>query len=263
MAADTPAALELRTQALRRKLFLHRLYREWYGQIAADLPPGPGAVVELGAGGSFLREFVPDLITSDILPHGVVQVALDGCRLPFPPGSLRGLVMTNVFHHFPDARGFLAEACRCLRPGGVVSMIEPWVTPWSRVIYRHLHHEPFEPGATTWEHPAGHPLSGSNNALAWIVFARDRAGFEAGFPQLQIRAVTPLAPFRYLLAGGVSHPALTPGWTFGFWRGVESLLRPVLPRLAMFARIVLVRGEDGAAVPTGFPSATDTQRRRT
>lgn len=246
ISADSPAALELRTQALRRKPFLHKLYCEWYGQIAADLPPGPGAVVELGAGGSFLREFVPDLVTSDILPHGVVQVALDGCRLPFRTRSLRGLVMTNVFHHFPDARAFLAEVCRCLRPGGVVSMVEPWVTPWSRLIYGHLHHEPFAPDAEGWELAAGHPLSGSNNALAWIVFARDRAVFEAGFPRLRIRAVTPMMPCRYLLAGGVSHRALTPSWSFGFWRGVESLLKPALPRLAMFARIVLVRKEDGA-----------------
>jgi SAM-dependent methyltransferase len=246
-AADSPAALELRTRVLRHKPFLHNLYCEWYGHIAAALPPGPGAVVELGAGGSFLREFVPGLVTSDILPHGVVQVALDGCRLPFRSGSLRGLVMTNVFHHFPDARAFLAEANRCLRPNGVVSAIEPWVTPWSRLVYSHLHHEPFAPDAPAWEQPAGHPLSGGNNALAWIVFARDRARFEATFPQLRVHAVTLLAPLRYALAGGVSRPALTPGWSFGVWRGAESLLKFAFPCLAMFAHVVLVRRDRGAA----------------
>jgi 2-polyprenyl-3-methyl-5-hydroxy-6-metoxy-1,4-benzoquinol methylase len=48
--------------------------------------------------------------------------------------SLRGIVMTNVLHHIPDARAFLKEAARCLHPGGVIAMIEPWVSPWSRLI---------------------------------------------------------------------------------------------------------------------------------
>ncbi len=32
-------------------------------------------------------------------------------------------------------------------------MIEPWVTPWSRIIYKYLHHEPFDPHETEWCFP--------------------------------------------------------------------------------------------------------------
>ena len=37
--------------------------------------------------------------------------------------------MVNTLHHLPDVKVFLAEASRCLQPGGTISMIEPWNTP--------------------------------------------------------------------------------------------------------------------------------------
>jgi SAM-dependent methyltransferase len=151
--------------------------------------------------------------------------------------------MTNVFHHLARPRRFLAEAARCVRPGGALALIEPWVTPWSQLIYTRLHHEPFAPGATSWEFPPSGPLSGANGALPWIVFERDRARLLAEFPAWRLREVTPIMPLRYLLSGGVSLRSLMPGWSFGLWRGAEGLLEPYMGDLAMFARIVLIRGE--------------------
>jgi hypothetical protein len=125
-------------------------------------------------------------------------------------------------------------------------MIEPWVTPWSRWVYTHFHHEPFDPRAVEWEVPRAGPLSGANGALPWILFERDRGRFERTFPEWHIREVVPCMPFRYLLSGGVSLRGLAPGWTFPFWRGVERLLSPWRKTWAMFARIVLAR-RPGAA----------------
>jgi SAM-dependent methyltransferase len=161
--------------------------------------------------------------------------------LPFAAGSLRAIVMTNVLHHLPQPRRFLADAAHCVRPGGALVMIEPWVSPWSRFVYGRLHHEPFEPHARTWEFPATGPLSGANGALPWILFVRDRAQFEAEFPEWRIEHIQPGMPFRYLLSGGVSLRSLMPGASEGLWRGVERLMQPCMSRWAMFASIKLVR----------------------
>ena len=120
-------------------------------------------------------------------------------------------------------------------------MIEPWTTAWSRLIYTRLHHEPFDPGASAWTLPAGGPLSGANGALPWIVFERDRVAFEQAFPQWRVRSIEPFMPFRYLVSGGVSMRSLMPAMTFPLWRGFETLLRPWMSSLAMFALIVLDR----------------------
>jgi SAM-dependent methyltransferase len=128
-----------------------------------------------------------------------VKTILNGQALPFATGSLRAIVMTDVLHHIPAPRRFFQEAARCIQPGGVISMIEPWVTPWSKFIYAHLHHEPFDASVQEWTFPAGGPLSGANGAFPWILFARDLAQFQHEFPMWQIIAIHPMMPILYLV----------------------------------------------------------------
>ena len=66
---DDSQTTHLRQQIIQEKYFLRKIYEEWYQSMAASLPSGDGAVLELGAGGGFMSDFVPDLV----LPkeHGV------------------------------------------------------------------------------------------------------------------------------------------------------------------------------------------------
>ena len=230
-------------QILGENYFLRKIYEEWYQSIAASLPSGDGAVLELGSGAGFMREFVPDLITSELFYCPKIRVVLSGLSLPFRARSLRGIVMTDVLHHLPQARLFFGEAARCVRPGGVIAMIEPWVTRWSRFVYTRLHHEPFQPEAPSWELPTSGPLSGANGALPWVIFVRDRFKFTQEFPEWRIELIKPIMPFRYLLSGGVSLRNLAPAWSFGLWKQIESALGlgHWNNQLAMFAQIVLRR----------------------
>lgn len=238
---DDPHTTHLRQQILQEKTFLRQIYQEWYRALVASLPPGREAVLELGAGGGFMSDFVPELITSEVFYCPNIRMVLDALRLPFVAGSLRGILMTNVLHHLAQPRLFFAEATRCVRSGGVVAMIEPWVTPWSRFVYSRLHHEPFQPEIPWWELPASGRLSGGNDALPWIIFARDRIKFEQEFPHWQIELIKPIMPFRYLVSGGVSLRSLAPGWSFEFWKQVENILSPWSNHLSLFAQIELRR----------------------
>jgi len=76
-------------------------------------------------------------------------------------------------------------------------------------------------------------------ALPWIIFQRDLKRFESEFPQWHLRTVKLMMPFSYIVSGGVSLRSLSPGWSYGLWRTIERTLRPLMPRLAMFAQIVL------------------------
>jgi SAM-dependent methyltransferase len=243
---DRPETTLRRREVLLGKPFLRRVYGEWYRLIAASLPAGEGVVVEVGSGAGFLSEHVPGLVTSERFRLPQVSLVLDAQSLPFASASLRGIAMTDVLHHLPQPRRFLAEAARCVRRGGGVVMIEPWVTPWSRVVYGRLGAEPCEPEAARWERPASGPLSTANVALPWILFERDRTQFEREFPQWTIDTLRPMMPFSYLLAGGISMRSLMPGATYAFWRRVESLLERFGASLAMFALIVLRRTERSA-----------------
>ena len=123
-------------------------------------------------------------------------------------------------------------------------MVEPWVTPWSRLIYGSLHHEPFDPDASTWIGTPGRPLSEANGALPWIVFERDRKKFTSDFPGLRLHSIRPIMPLRYLLSGGVSIRQLMPDWTYRFWSRIDRRLVRISTATAMFAVIVVRRTEE-------------------
>src|SRR5579864_8162955 len=194
MDLDDPATTALRKQVISSKPLLKAIYDEWYGILAAELPPGNGPVLELGSGAGYCDRFIPGLITSEVLYCPSVQLRLDAQHMPFGDQVLRAIVFTGVLHHIPNVRLFFSEAVRCIRPGGKVLMIEPWVTAWSRFAYRHLHHEPFSPQAADWGFPSSGPLSGANIALPWMVFERDRQKFASDFPQLEIEQIRPFLP---------------------------------------------------------------------
>jgi SAM-dependent methyltransferase len=232
---------ELRRSIITSKPFLRGIYEDWYRAILNRIPSGEGSVLELGSGAGFFQQFLPDVITSEVFGCPGVQLVADARNLPFSAGDLRAIVMTDVLHHIPDVSAFFREATRCLRPGGVVVMVEPWVSPWSRIIYTHLHHEPFESEVERWDFPAKGPLSDANGALPWILFERDRKRYAQEFPDLKIEEVRPMMPFRYLVSGGVSMRTLMPGWTTPLWKAVERACEPQMKRLAMFSLISLRR----------------------
>ena len=110
--------------------------------------------------------------------------------LPFSTESVAAFTMTNVTHHIRDARVFLKEASRCLKPGGRIVMIEPWNTRWSKFIYTHFHTEPFDDSAQTWEFSS---ITRYINPIRPCpdIFERDYAQFEREFPEYKLMDVVP------------------------------------------------------------------------
>ncbi|HAF60948.1 MAG TPA: methyltransferase type 11 [Anaerolineaceae bacterium] len=234
---DDPSVTYKRREIIRSKHFLNAIYREWYGLQVAQLPTVRGRILEIGSGAGFFDEMYPQVISSEVFFCPFVDVILNGMVLPFPIASLQAVVMTDVFHHIPDVEHFLWEAVRTLTPGGRIIMIEPWVSDWSRWVMDHFHSEPMDTEMHTWQFPSTGPLSGSNQALPWIVFKRDRKRFESAFPDLEIVKIQPFMPFRYLLSGGVSSRAMAPAWLNGCLRQFEKSFKS--EKWAMFALIVI------------------------
>jgi SAM-dependent methyltransferase len=238
---DDPTTTELRSQIISSKPFLRTVYDEWYSTLRGGLPAVEGAVLELGSGAGYCNRFIPGLITSEPFYRPTVQIVANALQMPFRDASLRAIVFTDVMHHIPDVHRFLVEATRCLKVGGRILMIEPWVSAWSRFVYTRFHHEPFRPEAEAWSISSTGPLSGANVAVPWIVFVRDRERFESEFPHLVIDQIRPFLPFRYLLSGGVAMRSLMPGFSHGLWVRLERLLEPYMSHLAMFAFVSVRR----------------------
>lgn len=235
---DRPETTDLlHREILRRKPFLRNLYREYYLRFRDSLPsPVPARrpiLIELGSGGGFLKEVVPYTLTSDVMALSGLDVRMSGLALPLKSESVDAFFLLDTFHHIPRVRDFLAEADRCLKPGGRIVMMEPANTWWGRLIFRNFHHEPFLP-ESGWEFASTGPMSSANGALPWIVLSRDRERFEKEFPRLRVRCFQPHTPFRYLLSGGFSLRQLAPSAGFRWITRVERMLRPLFPWIGMF-----------------------------
>jgi SAM-dependent methyltransferase len=236
---DSPETTELRRRIILSKPFLRSVYIDWYDAISARLPSGPEPVLEIGAGGGFMETVIENLITSEVFLTSGIDLVADAEQLPFATGSLKAIVMTNVFHHLPNVARFLDEAERTIRHGGRIVMIEPWNTTWSRYVHERFHSEPMRPDSETWEFPTTGPLSGANAALAWIVVDRDVETLESNW-KFRVSEATPFMPFRYIASGGVSLRSIQPGWLHPLWRRIDEVgfLRR---RYAVFALVVIDR----------------------
>jgi SAM-dependent methyltransferase len=239
MDLDNPQTTQTRIEIIQQKKFLKAVYQEWYSIIKEEIPPTAKNIVEIGSGAGFIKETIPNLVKTEIFYLPGMDAILDAQYLPFQPNSLSAIVMTDVFHHLSHPRQFFKNSIRVLSETGKIIMIEPWVSRWSSWIYPNFHHEPFDPLVKQWEFPTSGPLSCSNQALPWIIFQRDQSLFTREFPQLKIKKIQPIMPFRYLLSGGVSLRSFMPGWSTGFWKWFESLFNKKMDAWAMFSVIVL------------------------
>src|SRR5215510_7057650 len=90
---DDPRLNDQRRRIIAQKPFLRRIYQEWYTAIVEALPPGDAPVLEIGSGAGFLVDFIPGLITSEVVTSPGMRIVLDGTLLPFGPDVLRAVVM--------------------------------------------------------------------------------------------------------------------------------------------------------------------------
>lgn len=220
----------IKTKSLLRYFYdkNYTFFKDEFGELAND------KILELGSGAGYIKEYLPNCITSDVLDLPFIDQKVDALSMPFADNELSGICMVDVFHHIPDVERFLSEAVRVLKPGGKIVMIEPANTWWGRFIYQNFHHEPFLPNAIEWKLPKGGPMSAANGALPWIVFKRDwEEVTRKQFPQLRIEKMEIKYPLVYLISGGLSWPQLLP-------KSIAVLCDKLFPS-GMFYRICITR----------------------
>ncbi|MFH0866699.1 MAG: class I SAM-dependent methyltransferase [Bacteroidota bacterium] len=238
---DSPERTIIHKQIIRNKIFLKKLYLEWYAEFKRETGKLPeGILLELGSGGGFLKEVIPSVICSDVIPLASNDLTFSALNMPFESNSVSGIFMIDTFHHIPDAAKFLHEAKRILINNGQIIMIEPANSLQGRVFYKNFHHEPFDPKGD-WTIPSTGPLSGANGALPWIVFERDIKIFTDTFPELKISRIKYHTPFRYILSGGVSFRQVVPDFLFGAYTLSDKILSALSKHFSMFVTIQIIK----------------------
>ncbi len=228
----------IQKQNLKQNPLLGSIFLKWYQQFIQELNKQgikpEDKILEIGSGGGFLKEVLPQVITSDVVKLDWCEMQFSAEKIPFEDQSLSAIFMVNVFHHIPNVNLFLAEAQRTLKPGGFIYMVEPANTLLSRFIYKKFHHEKFDEKVGMWEFDSTDPLFDSNQALAWVVFYRDKHIFAEKFPLLKIDFKYAHTPFKYILSGGHSRKPFLPTFFNASINALEWLSKPVHSVLGLF-----------------------------
>ncbi len=236
---DDPQTTAIRRKIIKEKIFLRNLYIDSYNIFKKSLIgiSKKRKVVELGSGGGFIKEIIPDVITSDVFKIPGIDLVFSATAMPFKNVSIDRFFMLNVIHHIQDPRLFFKEIDRCLKENGKLIAIEPANTLWGRFIYQNFHHdEEFNPKGG-WVLKSQKALSDANGALPWIILVRDRKKFKKLFPHLKIIKIIPHTPIQYLISGGLSYKQLLPSWMYPVVKVVEKLTRPWNKYIGMFYSI--------------------------
>jgi len=243
MDLNDPDRLNDIRSLIHRKKFLKQFYEEIYNKFRDCLQRAPidGIALELGSGAGFIKDIIPEIITSDVIPYKGIDKVVDATKMPFADEGLRAILMFDVFHHIRDVEAFFNEAHRCLKPGGRIFIVDEYAGLISYPIYKYLHHEPYNAKAKEWRFESKGPLSDANGALSWIVFQRDQKKFQSLFPGLKVVNYEPHSPLRYWIAGGLKKWALAGEKAFPLVTRVDRLLTKISPRFGSFVDIEIVR----------------------
>lgn len=186
----------------KRKPILRTLYNDIFARIASRCVPG--TTLEIGGGIGNLKDQVADLVSSDIQYAPWLDLVADAQKLPFADGALSNIVMLDVMHHIEFPSLLFREASRVLREGGRMVMVEPGISPGSRVFYL-AHHEPVnlraDPLIEGAPNTARDPYD-SNQAIPTLLVTKYREAFQKKFPALKISEVHWFAFVAYPASGG-------------------------------------------------------------
>jgi SAM-dependent methyltransferase len=234
--------LERHRDIWEKKKILRVIYTEWYQKILGDLSRGKGKTVELGAGSGNFKEFKPDVISSDIEPCDWLDMSFDAHKMPFEDDSVANIVMVDVLHHLFNPRIFLKEAGRVLKRRGRILIVEPFPSPFSLLIYRKFHPEPFLFNVDYFKKKGieGKDPWDSNQAIAYLLFFKNKLKFQKLFgAKLRIVKKERMSCVLYPASGGFENKALIPDYLIPAFKFLEFILIPLRRLLAFRCYIVL------------------------
>lgn len=248
-ANDRAATLRNRARLGTNKNLLF-WYRELYCDQFKDLPnPAALSILEIGSGTSPLKQFLSNVVTSDVLDLDYLDLVFDCHEIDkleaVKDNSLDVITLTNVLHHLKNPIAFLNRAASKLKSGGKVIATEPFFSVLSTFIFKYLHHEAvdFRISEPELSEVQG-PLASANIALPWLIFFQNAEWLQRLNDNFDLTTFSarPFSALSYMVTGGISHRLPVPRFLYRMLFPVDLALSHRFPRAcAAFFTVTLTR----------------------
>jgi SAM-dependent methyltransferase len=176
-------------------------------------------------------------LSTDLVWSPWIDVAADAQALPFRDSSVTNILGLDVLHHLAAPMTFLREVQRVLIPGGRLLLVEPWVTPFSYLVYRYFHQEDCSlsarPQETETPARSAKKAFDGNQAIPYLLFGpQHRSRTLALLPQFAPIAIQPFCLFGYFLSLGFKPKSLLPEFLYPVVSKIEAATLPLWRRWA-------------------------------
>ena len=248
-AKDRAATLRNRARLGANKNLLF-WYRELYRDQFKDLPnPAALSILEIGSGTSPLKQFLPNVVTSDVLYLDYLDLVFDCHEIDkldaIKDNSLDVITLTNVLHHLKNPIAFLNRAASKLKSGGKVIATEPFFSVLSTLIFKYLHHEAIDFRISEPElGEVQGPLASANIALPWLIFLQNAEWLQRLNDNFDLTTFSarPFSALSYMVTGGISHRLPVPRFLYRMLFPVDlALSRRFSRACAAFFTVTLTR----------------------
>ncbi len=223
------------------KPVLRAIYHQYYQIILSKCTPG--TILEIGGGIGNLKEINANVTSIDIQPAPWLDAVADAQALPYQDCSFDNIVMVDVLHHIENPVKFFREASRVLRSKGKLIMLEPAMTPLSKLFYKSFHDEPVDMGQDPYqerpEDPKRHPFD-ANQAIPTLIFINTPQTFELMFPVLKLAGLHYVGLFAYPLSGGFKAWNLVPKFALDFILTIEDWVLPAIGKYCAFRMLIVI-----------------------
>jgi glycosyltransferase involved in cell wall biosynthesis len=215
-----------------------------YARVKKDLLID-GEYLELGAGAGISKDFLGEykihrteyMETQD----SDIQGDVDAHALPFKNEAFDGVFLFDTFHHFKTPLVALDECIRVTKPGGVIILIEPYVSYLSYPVYKIFHFE-----QTTWsykfklsEDVKKAPENGDQGISKALTRILKKSKYREEDLKISGWKASLLTPFSFFLTGGTSSPINIPVGVIKLFIEFEKFLPKFILKL-IAARICIV-----------------------
>ncbi len=248
-ANDRATTLRNRARLSANKNLLVLVSRTLSRSVQGPAQPAALSILEVGSGTSPLKQFLPNVVTSDVLDLDYFDFVFDCHDIDkldaIKNESLDVITLTNVLHHLKSPIAFLNRAASKLKPGGKVIATEPYFSRVIDLIFKYLHHEPVDLRIAEPELENVHgPLASANIALPWLIFFRRRDWLERLNENYDVYrlSVRPFSALSYMMTGGISRKLPIPGLLYRGMFPIDLALSRYFPWLcASFFTLIMTR----------------------
>jgi len=234
---DSKEAIIIHRRIIKENPLLNKHYRfiyQYFKRIEDSLSDLDFPSLEIGSGGGFLKEFLPTVITSDVVGLEGIDRIENATSLTFADNSLKAIYANGALHHIKEPGICLEEIQRVLVPTGIFVCNEPSTSFFGYFMNKHFHNEYTNKFVKEWKIQVtdNHSrLTDANMALPYIMFQRDINLFLKRFKDLKILSIIYHDFLRYTLSGGLSYKPLIPRILYRAVDYIEMVSKPLMSLL--------------------------------